>query len=292
MSFLNALKLTNNWQQAILDSTDLTIISTDIQGIIRAFNVGALRKLGFNAEELIGKATPERLHDHEEIIKRAAHLSRELGRPVAANFEALVAKARLGMPDQWEWSYLRKQGGRFPVWLSVTALRDNKGQINGFVMIGHDISERKQLELALFAREKLYRDIVDNAYELIHSVGMDGQILYTNRLWQETLGYNEADLSRLSIYDVIPADQQSLVARMQQAAVQGHELNDVEFKLRGKDGREIVVQAKIRGLFKESKPVATRSLMRNITAQRQLESQVQAQAAEIEMLRTSLRQRS
>ena len=46
------------WQQTILDSADFTIISTDPQGIIQTLNAGALRKLGYEPEEVIGKVTP------------------------------------------------------------------------------------------------------------------------------------------------------------------------------------------------------------------------------------------
>lgn len=61
-------------------------------------------------------------------------------------FEALVAKPRLGLADENEWTYVRKDGSRFPVLLSVTALRDKADMITGFLEVGIDITERKQVE--------------------------------------------------------------------------------------------------------------------------------------------------
>ena len=56
---------------------------------------------------------------------------------------------RRGIADENEWTYICKDGSRFPVLVSVTALYDSEGNINGFVGIGHDISDRKQAEKEL-----------------------------------------------------------------------------------------------------------------------------------------------
>ena len=73
-------------------------------------------------------------------------MSRELGEPIEPGFEVFVAKARRGVPDEREWTYIRKDGTRFPVNLSVTARRDSTGQIVGFMGIANDITDRKQAE--------------------------------------------------------------------------------------------------------------------------------------------------
>ncbi len=139
------LQQTTALQQAILNSANYTIISTDIEGTILTFNAAAERLLGYRAQEVIGKTTPVLIHDWEEVVQRAAQLSEELGQPIAPGFEVFVAKARRGEMDEQEWSYRRKDGSRFPVLLSVTALRDSQNQITGFLGIGSDITLAKQL---------------------------------------------------------------------------------------------------------------------------------------------------
>ncbi|MBA2706275.1 MAG: PAS domain S-box protein, partial [Gemmatimonadaceae bacterium] len=129
-------------QQAIFDAADYSIISCAADGTIQTFNRAAERWLGYEAFELIRRSTPEVFHDAHEIALRAAQLTRELGRPVSADFETFVAKARLGMPDEREWTYVRKDGSRFPVLLSITAIRDVAGRITGFLGIASDLSER------------------------------------------------------------------------------------------------------------------------------------------------------
>lgn len=133
-------------QQAILDAANYSIISTDPQGIIRTFNRAAQRWLGYSADEVVGKHTPAVIHDPDEVARRARQLSRELNTFIAPGFEAFVAKARLGEPDENEWIYVRKNGSRFPVLLSVTALHDADGVVTGFLGIASDITERKEIE--------------------------------------------------------------------------------------------------------------------------------------------------
>lgn len=140
------LSESNELQQAILDSANFSIISTDTDGMIRLFNKGAHRMLGYSADELCARHTPGLLHDETEMAERAQQLSTELGQPVKAGFEALVARARSGAADEREWTYIRKDGSRLPVMVSVTALRNEQFAITGFLCVAYDLIERKKVE--------------------------------------------------------------------------------------------------------------------------------------------------
>ncbi|WP_455203645.1 PAS domain S-box protein [Kaarinaea lacus] len=133
-------------RQAILDSANASIISTNIDGIIQTFNKGAERMLGYSAEEVVGKVNPGIIHDKNEVVQRAAELSEEFNRTIEPGFEAFVAKARECAADEREWTYIRKDGSRFPVLLSVTAVRDSLGAIKGYLGIGNDLTERKKVD--------------------------------------------------------------------------------------------------------------------------------------------------
>ena len=133
-------------RQAILDSANLSIIATDPQGLILSFNHAAERMLGYQADEVVGKLTPAVIHDPEEVVERAAELSRELGHAIQPGFEVFVAKTRLGLADENVWSYIRKDGSRFPVLLSVTAIRDEQNVITGFLGVAADITERQKID--------------------------------------------------------------------------------------------------------------------------------------------------
>jgi len=136
-------------QNAILTSATFSIIATDEKGIIQLFNVGAERMLGYSAVEVVNKINPSDIHDPQEVIVRAKELSAELGTQITPGFEALVFKASRGIEDIYELTYFRKDGSRFPAVVSVTALRDTRDAIIGYLLIGTDNSARKQFELEL-----------------------------------------------------------------------------------------------------------------------------------------------
>jgi two-component system cell cycle sensor histidine kinase PleC len=133
-------------QRAILNNTCFSSIATDADGVIRIFNVGAERMLGYTAREVVNQITPADISDPRELIARAKALSVELGTDVTPGFEALVFKASRGIEDIYELTYLRKDGSRFPAAVSVTALRDTDDAIIGYLLIGTDNTARKQVE--------------------------------------------------------------------------------------------------------------------------------------------------
>ncbi|QAU32742.1 PAS domain S-box protein [Janthinobacterium sp. 17J80-10] len=137
------------FQKAVLDSARISIITTDCDGIVRSFNVGAERMLGYRADEVIGKATPALYHDEQESRERARELSAELGAPVTPGIGVYIAKASLGRVDEMESTYVRKDGSRLPVFLSITALRTDRGEIIGYLGIAFDITRQKESEAQL-----------------------------------------------------------------------------------------------------------------------------------------------
>ncbi|NNN04485.1 MAG: response regulator, partial [Elusimicrobia bacterium] len=134
--------------QAVLDhSTRVSIIACDAAGAVTIFNKGAENLLGYGAAQAMGRS-PEMFHLPSEIETRGELLSLEYNRPVRG-FDALVEPARQGGFDAREWTYVRRDGSVFPVHLTVTALRDDNGAINGFLAIGVDVSEAKAAQAAL-----------------------------------------------------------------------------------------------------------------------------------------------
>jgi len=144
-----ALLKTGALQNAILTSANFSIIATDEKGIIQLFNVGAERMLGYTAAEVVNKINPSDIHDPQEVMARAQALSLELATTITPGFEALAFKASRGIEDIYELTYVRKDGSRFPAIVSITALRDDYGEIIGYLLIGTDNSVRKQVELEL-----------------------------------------------------------------------------------------------------------------------------------------------
>jgi PAS domain S-box-containing protein len=161
-------------QNAILTSANFSIIATDEKGIIQLFNVGAERMLGYTAAEVVNKINPSDIHDPQEVTARAQELSLELSTTIAPGFEALAFKASRGIEDTYELTYICKDGSRFPAIVSITALRDDYGDLIGYLLIGSDNSARKRVELelnaAMDAAEKANRAKTDFLSSMSHEL--------------------------------------------------------------------------------------------------------------------------
>ena len=139
-------------QNAIFNSANSAIVTTDKNGIVQMFNSAAERILGYSAKEIIGKNTLMFWRDPQEVAERATNLSGRFGQPLRPTFETIIAKIELDQIDQGEWTFIRKDGTRFPSSLVVTGLADAHGNLTGYLAFFQDISERKHYEAD---REKL-----------------------------------------------------------------------------------------------------------------------------------------
>ena len=121
---------------SIVESSDDAIISKALDGSIQTWNPGAARLFGYAAEEVLGRPVtiliPPEQHDEEPRI-----------------VERLKRGERI---EHYETVRVRKDGGRVPVSLSVSPLRDSTGRVVGAAKILRDITERKRAEQELAER--------------------------------------------------------------------------------------------------------------------------------------------
>lgn len=145
-----ALREANERFRTVLRAaTAYAIICTDTDGLITVFNEGAELMLGYGAEEVVDRATPELFHDAEEVAARAT----EMG--IRPGFELFVAAARRGETETREWTYKRRDGSRLTVSLTVTAMQSERGVLTGFIGIARDITVEKKLEQQLVQSQKM-----------------------------------------------------------------------------------------------------------------------------------------
>jgi len=134
------LNRVNNFLNNIWAHAEAIIFVTDVDGIIKMFNPTAERHLGYLAAEVINATTPEIFHEKINIANNTT----------ASNiFQDLCAQSKLGIHNEHEMVYVRKDSTPFPVSLTLTAMRNAHGELDGYLGIATDISERKKAEMDL-----------------------------------------------------------------------------------------------------------------------------------------------
>ena len=143
------LNRVNNFLNNIWDHAEAIIFVTDKDGIIKMFNPSAERHLGYPSAEIIDILTPVSFHDEQEVIIRSRELSQQLNENILPGFQVLSVKTDKGLPNDYEAVYVRKDGSRFPVSLTLTVMRNMVGETDGYLGIAIDVSERKKAETDL-----------------------------------------------------------------------------------------------------------------------------------------------
>jgi len=213
-------KITNQtFQKAIFNSRNFISMTTDAQGVIELFNVGAQQMLGYSADEVMQKLTAADIADREELALRALVLSEEFGDIIKPGFEALVFKSSRNLEDISQLTLVCKNGRRFPAMVSVTSLRGDQDDIIGYLLIGTDNSAHQAAETARIAAEEALRkaDALQSAIfnsASFSSIATDAQgvIQIFNVGAERMLGYAAIDvINKRTPADI--SDPQEVVAR-------------------------------------------------------------------------------
>lgn len=135
LKYLDKVALSNAsgfLEKSILKNTEYAVIATDLGGMITYVNPAAEKLLGYKASEMIGKMSPTAFHDPEEMERRAAELTTILDRKIYPGIEVFVIFARKDIPENRQWTYIRKDQSRVSVRLSTSVIRDNANQVIGY----------------------------------------------------------------------------------------------------------------------------------------------------------------
>ena len=272
------LAAVNRLQRAVLDGNNLAIVATAPDGTIREFSAGAEAMLGYRRDEMVGRRTPELLHDRAELEQRAEELQHETGRTYPPGFDVLVVRAREGGAEEREWTYLRRNGERLPVRLRVTALQDPEGRIEGFVGIARDIAAELAATQALAESEERFRHAFDYGGIGMALVALDGRWLRVNRALCDILGYDEAGLTDLNFRDLThPEDRDDDRDAQRALLAGGQRFLQREKRYRHRDGRSVWVRltaSLVRGSAGEPRHFVAH--IEDITERRRMEQELAA----------------
>lgn len=192
-----AFKRISYQNKLILDSVGEGIYGVNKNGIVTFFNSFAEKTTGFSFEEAIGKNSHELMHH-----TKADGTHFPLEECTIHNFSILKGGSKR-VTNELFW---KKDGSSFPVEYIVTPIIKS-GEINGAVVVFHDISDRIKMENALKNSEEKFREVFNKVNDIITLIelkadGRAGKYIEVNDVAVETLGYNLDEFLKMTPGDI------------------------------------------------------------------------------------------
>ena len=260
-----ALRQSRRFARSLIDSSLDMIMAADPDGHITEYNPAASLKFGYEAEEVMGRDTRMLYADQEEFRRVQEELQ---------THGAFAGEIR----------NITKDGQVFSSFLAASRLYDEEGRFQGAMGVSRDITLNKRDQEALKASEERYRDLFENATDLIQSVDPDGRFQYVNQAWKETLGYDDDELAQMTIWDIVHPDEKEHCKDVFGRLLVGAQPGPIRTVFVGRRGNEVHVVGNSNVRMEQGVPTATRSIFRDITGVYEAQEQVQEHVAKLRAL--------
>jgi len=242
------------YRQILNSAADYAIIAKDLEGRIASWNEGARRVLGWTEEEMLGHSAA-RYFVPEDVA--AGQIEKEMR-------TALVH----GVAPDERW-HLRKNGDRFWASGELTPLRDEVGDVIGFVKVLRDRTEHRNAEQTL----RRYGLILESMTEGVSLSTADGTIIYTNPAEDSMFGYEPGELSgeHVTVQNAYsPEENERVVAGViEQLKASGYW--EGEWQNRRKDGSTFVTASRITAVEVDGSPLWL-CVQRDVTEEKRAEA--------------------
>jgi diguanylate cyclase (GGDEF)-like protein/PAS domain S-box-containing protein len=228
----------------------------DTNGNIIDVNRHACEKLGYTRDELLGL----NVQNIEQNFTAAKH---------AEQWKRIVP----GVPILVEGVQIRKDGTTFPAEIRI-GMFESVGK-KFFLTLTRDITERKQAEEALRESEKRYRQIVDNADDIIYGVDNRGHFTLINPVAARITRYSEHELIGKHYLDLVsPAYRKDTQRFYRLQFVRRRQNTYYEFPIVAKDGTEVWLGQNVQLVIEGGRVVGFQAVARDITNRKRAEDTI------------------
>jgi PAS domain S-box-containing protein len=251
-------KTEERYQRLVEFSPDAIVVHSE--GKLVYANPAAARLVGAaSPEEIVGKPIMDFVHpDYHDIVKKRVRKAQDEGKVV----------------EPMEEKFIRLDGQTIDV--ETVAIPITYKDKPASQVIIRDITGRKRTEEALKESEERYRELIDNASDVMYTLDLEGNITSANAAAERLYGYSRDELLNLNMSQLIdpeylPVAQDNLKKKIQGVA---EKTGPYELLTYTKDGSPVWVEVNTRAIKKDGRPVGIQGILRDITERKEMEEKL------------------
>jgi PAS domain S-box-containing protein len=251
---LEALQQTEARLRMVVSSSSLIIFAFDKDGVFTLSEGEGLKTLGRKAGEAVGQSV-------FDIYRNDPHVLECVRRALAG--EAFSATVDVG-----DLVFETKYTPRF----------DSAGNPAGVIGVATDITDHRKAQQALRQNEQRYRELFENANDIIYTHTLTGNFTSLNRSGEDLTGYSCAEALRMNIIDVLAPDYVSVARQMLAQKTNQRTPTVYELEIITKDERRVRLEVSTRLVYLDGKPVGVQGIGRDLTERKRSEEALAQQA--------------
>ncbi len=197
---------------------------------------------------------------------------------------------RIAIPNQGDLTmekevYCQTSQGEFvPIKAYFSSIADNLRDVIGILVIGQDlrltkqledkIEEKNQIALALRESEAKFRNIYENAHDLIYMHDLNGRFLSVNKAVEKLLGYSEDELIHMNSLQLIVPEQRQIVIEMFNQQIIENQPAYYEVTVVNRQGKRFDLDVSRQLIFETPEAVIYQCIARDVTERKQMEEKL------------------
>jgi len=251
----NALRDTEELYRLTTESSRDLVTIINLRNEIRFMSPSVFALMGRNVEQEMNTAAFANVHpdDVEELIGL-------WGKAFTGETVSYCHRAR---HEDGTWRWLEG-------WGRLVEFRGEKCAL----AVSRDVTERKLAEEALRLSEDRYRDLIENAHDLIYVHDLQGNFLSVNRAAEIVSGYSRDELLTMNITQIVAPEHIDRGREIRRSQIAGDAPFESEIVIVTKDGRRVALEVSPR-LTERDGVKALQGIARDITDRKRAEEQSQ-----------------
>ncbi|MDQ2920848.1 MAG: PAS domain S-box protein, partial [Acidobacteriota bacterium] len=249
-----ALRQTEERLRTVVSSASLILFALDQNGVFTLSEGEGLTALGWKPGEMVGQSVFEIYGDNPEVLENVR-------RALAGEaFSTIVYVGDVAFEARY------------------SPLTDEANNVIGVIGVATDITENRKAQKALQENEQRYRELFENANDIIYTHDLAGNLTSLNRSGEKITGYSREEAAQMNIVNVLAPEYVALARQMIAQKTNDKVPTVYELEIVTKNGRRVRLEVSTQLIYQDGRPIGVQGMGRDLTERKRSEEALAQQS--------------